>query len=359
MAAYRSTISEAGLDVLNESCVETVCSVSFAPALRRTTSVAEIFERAGLLDDLRAVEQLMLARTASRSNVIAEASEHTIRAGGKRLRAAMALLAAHMGTYELDAVIHAAAAAELIHAASLIHDDLVDQTDLRRGHVTVHTRWDNDVALMTGDFFFALATAEMALSPDPRIITYYADAVQKIVAGELSPVTVVEPFETALRQYLYKTGSKTASLFEAPCKAGMAAGGGSEEQIVALGRYGYDLGLAFQIMDDVLDFVGDERTLGKPAGNDLRQGTVTLPLMYAVRDGGSPALRKIAFSSTVDEAALRAAIDEVLARGGVERTIDSARHFVEQAIAHLDIFTPSRARDALIDLAYFTVERRA
>lgn len=359
MAAYRSTLSETGLEVLDEPRVETARNVVVTPMLRRLGTVGDIFERADLLDDLRAVERLMLARAASRSDAIAAASEHTIRAGGKRLRAAMALLAARLGRYQLDAVIHAAAAAELIHAASLIHDDLVDQADLRRGHITVHTRWNNDVALMTGDFFFALATGEMALSPDPRIITYYADAVQKIVAGELSPVTVVEPFDTALHQYLYKTGSKTASLFEAPCKAGMAAGGGNEEQIAALGRFGYDLGIAFQIMDDVLDFIGDERTLGKPAGNDLRQGTITLPLIYAVLDGGSPALRRIAFLPDVDEATLQAAILEVVERGGVERTLESARHFVAQALSHLDLFPSSRARDALIDLAYFTVERRA
>ncbi|NNJ12830.1 polyprenyl synthetase family protein [Chloroflexales bacterium ZM16-3] len=323
------------------------------------TGLLDLFERANLTADLRAVEDLLLERSRSRSELITAASIHTVRSGGKRLRAAMALLAAQLGSYQLSNVIHAAASAELIHAASLVHDDLVDQAARRRGRVTVHTRWDNDVALMVGDYFFALAAAEMSLSPDPRIITFYAQAVQTIVEGELSPVMVAEPAETALSQYFYKTGAKTAVLFEAACKAGMAAGGGDDAQTNALGAYGFDVGIAFQIVDDVLDFIGDEDTLGKPAGNDLRQGTITLPLIYALEATGSPLLRALIEQDAPDDAAVEAAIAEVRTAGGVDAAMAEARRYIAQAIGHLDVFPDTPARRALIDLTLFVVERES
>ncbi|NTW02309.1 MAG: polyprenyl synthetase family protein [Oscillochloris sp.] len=322
-------------------------------------SITDLFEQANLTADLRAVEDLLLERSRSRSELITAASIHTVRSGGKRLRAAMALLAAQLGIYQLNNVIHAAASAELIHAASLVHDDLVDQAARRRGRITVHNRWDNDVALMVGDYFFALAAAEMSLSPDPRIITFYAYAVQVIVEGELSPVTVLEPAEKALSQYFYKTGAKTAALFEAACKAGMAAGGGDDLQVEALGRYGFDVGVAFQIVDDVLDFTGDESTLGKPAGNDLRQGTITLPLIYALKSTGSPQLRAIIDQSELDDAIVEAAIAEVLVAGGAEAAMAEAHRYVTKAISHLSIFPDSVARRSLITLAEFVVNRES
>lgn len=321
--------------------------------------VAALFEQANLTQDLQAVEQLLLERARSRAKLICAASTHTIRSGGKRLRAALALLAARLGDYALERVIHAAAAVELIQAASLVHDDLVDQAVRRRGRVTVHARWDNDVALMVGDYFFALAADEMARSPDPRIITFYAQAVRTVVEGELSPVTLLEPTKQALEQYYYKTGAKTAALFEAACKAGMAAGGGNDAQIAALGRYGFDLGMAFQIVDDILDFTGDEATLGKPAGNDLRQGTITLPLILAMERSPSPHLRAIIEHGAPSDSQVQAAITEVNAAGGVAAASAEAQRFIGAAVAHLKPFPSSPTLSALVRLANFVVEREA
>ncbi len=359
MAGYQLPFNQSGPLTISE--VHTVPTSShrstgeLAPQI--AGGLAGIFHRADILADLGAIEQRLLECTHSRVAVISAAGVHTVRSGGKRLRAALAVLAARLGQYQLERVIHPAAAAELIHAASLVHDDLVDQANRRRGQITVHARWDNDVALMVGDYFFALAAAEMARSPDPRIITFYAEAVQTICEGELSPVTVAEPFDRALRQYLYKTGAKTAALFEASCKAGMVAGGGSDEQIAALGRYGYDLGMAFQIIDDVLDFIGDERTLGKPAGNDLRQGTITLPLIYATAASSSQRLRDVLTYSPPPDALVADVIQEVIAVGGVAAAQAEAARYIEQAIAHLNIFPTGPARQALIDIAHFVLER--
>lgn len=308
-----------------------------------------------LLADLQQVERVVLERLSTRSAVIAVAGQHLLGSGGKRLRATLALLAAQLGTYRLDAVLHAATAVELIHAASLTHDDLIDGAERRRGLVTVHTRWDHGVALMVGDYLFALAAGEMALAPDPRIITYFSNAVMQICEGELSPVMDALHLETALDQYYYKIGCKTAALFAAACKAGMTSGGGTQEQIDALGRFGYDLGLAFQIVDDILDFVGSEQVLGKPAGSDLRQGTITLPLIYAVAAGGGEHLA--AAVDTQDEAHIDWAIAEVR-RSGIEATRVAARRMIDQALSHLDGFPDSPARQMLGEIAEFVLERQ-
>ncbi|HJZ50042.1 MAG TPA: polyprenyl synthetase family protein [Roseiflexaceae bacterium] len=309
-----------------------------------------------LLDDLHIVDQIVVERVQPRLAVIKVAGQHILTSGGKRIRAALALLTAQLGRYDLDRVVHSAAAVELIHAASLVHDDLVDEAERRRGTVTVHTRWDGNVALMVGDYLFALAAAEMALAPDPRIIEYFSRGVMTICEGELSPVMDVAPLELATEQYLYKIGCKTAALFEAACKAGMVCGGGAQDRVDAIGRFGYDLGLAFQIVDDVLDYTADDATLGKPAGNDLREGTITLPLIYAVDAGAGHALAGLLDARPIDEVRIAAAIGEVR-RVGTTRAMQDARRYAESALLHLDSFPDSPAKHALSQIAQFVVTR--
>jgi heptaprenyl diphosphate synthase/octaprenyl-diphosphate synthase len=321
--------------------------------------LGNLFQRAALSDDLAFVEHLLMWRTASRSPALASAGAYAVAAGGKRLRAALVLLAARLGSYDLERASHPAAAIELLHTASLVHDDLVDHAGRRRGHTTIHARWDNGVALMLGDHFFALAASELAAEPDPRIIGFYASAAQTIVEGELSPVTQLEPLDIALAQYRYKIGCKTAALFEAACKAGIAVAGGTPEQIAALGRFGYDLGLAFQIVDDVLDFTGDEATLGKPAGNDLREGTLTLPLIYAVAQSDSALLRALATSAIPDPTNVPQIVAAVIAAGGTTRALAEARLTAARALSQLAAFAPSRTMKALGEICAFILERQS
>lgn len=323
-----------------------------------TASLGDIVRRADLLDDLAHIERIMLARTISRSPILSAAGAYTVAAGGKRLRAALVLLAARLGHFDLDRAARPAVAVELLHAASLVHDDLVDRAGQRRGRMTVHTQWDQDVALMLGDFLFAAAAHELAEEPDTRVIRTYVNAARTMVEGELRPVTQLRPLEKALDQYYRKIGSKTAVLFEAACSSGMTISGGSDEQIAALEQFGYDLGLAFQIIDDVLDFVGDERTLGKPAGNDLREGTLTLPLIYAVHQSDLPILRDVARTARPDPVLVPQLIAAVTAAGGVARTLDDAHFLVDRAVSHLAIFPPSPARHALTALCTFVINRQ-
>jgi heptaprenyl diphosphate synthase len=312
-----------------------------------------------LIPDMEAVDALVLERVQSRAPLIATASDHILSSGGKRIRAALTLLCCGLGNYRLEHVIHAAAAVEMIHAASLVHDDLIDGAARRRGRPTVHTRWNDDVALMVGDYLFALAAVEMSLSPDPRIIAYYSRAVMTICEGELSPVLVVEPLHEALEQYRYKIACKTAALFEAGCKAGAAAGGLSSEQIERLGRLGHGLGMAFQIVDDVLDYTGDEATLGKPAGRDLRQGTITLPLIYAAAAAGGAGLAAVADADSLSDAQVAEVLREVRHLGGIERSLAEARRYAALAHDELAHFPPSPTRDALNALIDRALDRSA
>jgi heptaprenyl diphosphate synthase len=179
-----------------------------------------------------------------------------------------------------------------------------------------------------------------------------------MVEGELSQVTQLQPLNTALAQYWRKIGAKTAVLFEAACKSGIAVTGGTSEQIEALGRFGYDLGLAFQVVDDVLDFVGDEELLGKPAGNDLREGTLTLPLIYAADVSDDPLLREIARTARPDPARVAETVAAVRAAGGDLRALAEARALVERARTHLGLLAPSPTRRALVELGEFVLNRQ-
>lgn len=321
------------------------------------SSIFDIVQRAGLHPDLAAVERLMMECAASRSMLLARAGSHAVAAGGKRLRAALVLLAARLGIYDGERALRPAAAVELLHTASLIHDDLVDHATRRRSNVTVHTQWGNNVALMLGDSFFALAAHILAPEPDPRVIGFYAAAAQTVVEGELSPVTQLEPLDVALAQYRYKIGCKTAALFEAACKAGMTVSGGDDTQIAALGRFGYDLGLAFQIVDDVLDFTSDELTLGKPAGNDLREGTLTLPLIYALDQSGSPLLRQVAEASRIEPESVPQIVATVIDVGGTRRAMDEAHAAIARAQHAIAIFPPSPITQACKEICTFVLER--
>lgn len=311
-----------------------------------------------LQPELLAIDEHILFKLTSHSSLINLAGRHLLGSGGKRVRASLAVLAARLGSrYSLDRVLHAASAVELIHAASLVHDDLIDDAEMRRGQITVHAKWNGNVALMIGDYLFAMAAGEMALAPDPRVISIFANAVQRICEAELAPVLAVEPTDVALDQYYAKIGGKTAALFEAAASAGMICGGGNERDIATMSAFGYDVGLAFQIIDDVLDFTGDEATLGKPAGNDIKEGTITLPLICAVANGGDAILHEVVNTLEPGPELIAAAVAEVRRVHGPEHALAEAERLIMRATERLDHWKPSEAKQGLIDLAEFALRR--
>jgi len=222
----------------------------------------------------------------------------------------------------------------------------------------VHKRWNRNVALALGDYLFGLAARELAAEPDPRIIGFYVHASQRMVEGELNPVTMVEPFDQAATQYYRKIGNKTAVLFEAACRAGIAVSGGSEHAVAALGQLGYELGLAFQIVDDILDMTESEAVLGKPAGNDLREGTITLPLLLAAQQSDDPLLRRIVNGPIAAEH-VPAVIAAIKTAGGIDAAYIAAEQCVQRGLAQLEVHASTDVYAAFQTIGETILRRRS
>ncbi|UCC86644.1 MAG: polyprenyl synthetase family protein [Anaerolineales bacterium] len=326
----------------------------------RSVSLNEVIARLELQDEMERVDGYMKNLASSPVLTVSEPARHVISAGGKRLRAMLVLLAAKLNRYDPSKAVAVASAVELIHAASLVHDDLIDQSPRRRGLTTVHTKWFRDAALVGGDYLFALSATAIARSGDIRVLDCLGRAAVRICEGEISLVQNVSPLDQALEAYFFKIGGKTAVLFEEGLKAAGVISGASEVEIEALGRYGHNVGMAFQITDDLLDYVGDPTVIGKPVGGDLRRRQITLPLIYAAADGMSPTLRTTI--DRIDDGATLAEVEELLAwvqrSIGIEQSQQKAQHYCQQACDALQTFPPSAARDALEGIAWFVLERR-
>lgn len=319
------------------------------------------FVRLGIAAEMAGLERYIAGLVDSPVLLLAEPGRYILGAGGKRLRAALTLLAARANGGPIpETACHAAAAVELIHAASLVHDDLIDQSPHRRGRPTIHEKWNHDAALLAGDYLFALAARELAQTGDVRVIQHIAEAAAAICEGEISTVDRAEPLPEALAAYTFKIGHKTAALFAAAGKVGSLCGGAEEEKSAALGRFGYALGMAFQIVDDVLDYLGDERALGKPAGSDLRRGLITLPLIYAVaHDDADGFLRQVTgrLGGQAGPEELAAALERVRTSAGPQRALLEAERYRQEALAHLPMAVSGPVRASLEEVARLAVER--
>jgi heptaprenyl diphosphate synthase/octaprenyl-diphosphate synthase len=305
------------------------------------------------------VDDYMQSLVTSPVLVVSEPARHVISAGGKRLRALLVLLAAKLNRYDPAKAVAVASAVELIHAATLVHDDLIDQSPRRRGLATVHSKWFRDAALVGGDYLFALSATAIARSGDIRVLDCLGRAAVRICEGEISLVQGVSPLDQSLEAYFFKIGGKTAVLFEEGLKAAGIISGASDAEVEALGRYGYSLGMAFQITDDLLDYVGDPGVIGKPVGGDLRRRQITLPLIYAAANGMSPTLRTTI--DRIDDGATPDEVEELLGwvQGsvGIPQSQQEAHRFCREACDALRIFPPSAVRDTLEEIAWFVLER--
>lgn len=274
-------------------------------------------------------------------------------AGGKRLRPALVLLSAHLGSYRLERAEPAAMAVELLHAATLIHDDVIDRADTRRGRPTVAATEGFEGAIVVGDHAFAKAYREASRSGDPEVVAELAQAVMRICAGELEQQSARWHWRPSLDAYLRRIEGKTAVLLQASCRVGARLGKLDPGAVDAVGAYGRSLGLAFQIADDVLDYTGTEEELGKPVGHDLVEGMATLPLMLTP---GAAELLTEGEAPTPDVAAR--VVETVRTGPGPELALDRAREEAEQAVAQLARFGERPAAQALVALATYVVARK-
>lgn len=289
-----------------------------------------------LTEDLRQIEQIVIERTRSRAAVISVAGTRLLEPGSERVRAALVLLAAQSGDYQRERVQHAAAAAELIYAATQTHDKLVDAAERRRGRPR-DGEWNHAVALMVGDYLFALAAGEMALSPDPRVISFYSQAVMRITEATLEPLPGLLPLEQARARHLARINGTHGALFGAACRAGAACANATGDLIEILGRFGELLGLILQLGDEIYDFASAD-------GASLRAGLLSLPLIYAATHGDSTRLVTALDSSEPAEQVW--AIAEVR-RHGLAPTRAEVAYLADQARNTLSGVAAGEAQAAL------------
>ena len=290
--------------------------------------------------DLEHINAIIAQRIRFRPEVERIAAPHTLRPASERLHAALVLMSASMGEYSLERSAHAAAAIELIQAAASLHNALVDELAHSNNTSNSKPSWQGNVVLMVGDYLYALAAAEMALTPDQRIIAYFSESVMAICEGELAAVQSVRPLSQALEQYRYMIGRETAALCEAACKAVAVCGELDMSLVTSLGSYGYQLGMALAIVRDV-------QKLRKAQPDDAFR--ITLALIYAADE--SYPLTQLLSSETLSAKQYAAIQADVLRLGGDTRALADAQAHIEQACAMLQSLSPGPAREALEKLA--------
>ncbi|MCS7323913.1 MAG: polyprenyl synthetase family protein [Anaerolineae bacterium] len=286
-----------------------------------------------------------------------EAVIHIVAAGGKRLRPAITVLVAGLFSRADDRrVIDLASAVEMLHTATLVHDDLIDGSLMRRGAQTLNAVWTPAATVLTGDYLFAYAANLAARTQNTHVMSIFADTLSVIVAGELQQQFTDFALRATREDYYRRIYSKTASMFVLATTACGVLCEANAAQLEALRAYGHDLGLAFQIMDDVLDFTGDVREVGKPVGSDLRRGLITLPVICYIETHGKDGL-ECALQGRCAPEAYDAIITCIRHSDAIQRAIEEAQQLGQRARAALTGFPPSPYRDALMDLVDYTLAR--
>jgi octaprenyl-diphosphate synthase len=311
-------------------------------------------------DDLRQVEREFARHVQSQIEVIPEIGSYVQDSGGKRIRPAVLLMASRMAGYAGERAVLYAAVMEFIHTATLVHDDIIDEAELRRGRDAVHTRWGNHLTVLFGDFLY-LKSMSLALTQDRLdIIRLLCDVTLRIVEGEIYQLTKKGAIDLSEEEHFDIVRRKTAYLFAGCAKIGGMLGPITREQQDALWDYGLNIGMAFQIVDDLLDFTGEEVALGKPVGGDLREGKLTLPVIHLLTRGESKA-NALVHAIMRDQSATREQWREIRAMLSHSRSIDYAYgvavDFVERAKKALYAFPPGPEREALLFLPDYVLSR--
>lgn len=312
--------------------------------------------------DMDGVDALILARMQSPVSVIPLLAEHLIAAGGKRLRPLMTVSAARLAGGRGEGALKLAAAVEFIHTATLLHDDVVDSSQLRRGKVAAHLIWGAPSSVLVGDFLFARAFELMVETGSLKALEILARASRVIAEGEVLQLTSAHDLRLSQSTYLEIIGGKTAELFAAAAEAGGVSADASPREAAALRAFGRSFGLAFQLADDALDYAGSAETLGKNAGDDFREGKATLPLILAINRSGP---REAEFWERVigrkeqTDGDFRRARELVVGLGALDATLDLAADYADAAKQALSLFPRGDWREALEQLADFAVSRRA
>ncbi len=310
-------------------------------------------------DDLIAVDKYIKESLKSSHRVLSEAVSQLVNAGGKRLRPALLLLAGHLGKYDREHLVPMAASVEILHMATLVHDDIIDESKLRRGKPTVQSRWGKDIAVFTGDFLFAKSFLLVAQKISHKNMQNIAKAVQAICKGEIDQYETRYMEEISINRYLKRIARKTALLFALSCRVGAEESDCSKKVVSSVTNFGKAFGMAFQITDDLLDFQGEEEKVGKPLLNDFVQGVYTLPVIFALqnkeyREEVSSLINKK--DLTGEE--IKGLVELIKKSGGLEYSKGLAKRYIARARKSLDKIPEGSARDSLERLLNELIERR-
>lgn len=311
-------------------------------------------------DDLNSVNSVILERMQSRIPLIPELAGHLIAGGGKRMRPMLTLACARLLEYPGARHHKLSAAVEFIHTATLLHDDVVDGSGLRRGRKTANIIWGNSASVLVGDFLFSRSFELMVEDGSLKVLKILSHASAVIAEGEVNQLTAQRRIETDEAQYLDIIGAKTAALFAAACRIAAVVAERGEPEEMALDAYGRNLGIAFQLVDDAIDYLSDGETMGKDTGDDFRDGKVTLPVILAYARGTEEerAFWKAAIAGhrTSDED-LAHATTLLKRTGALADTLERARHYGQRAIDALGPFPGGKAKDALVEAVEFAIAR--
>jgi octaprenyl-diphosphate synthase len=309
--------------------------------------------------DLERVEREFARHIESRVQLIPEMGRYIQNSGGKRVRPALLLMAARLAGYEGERAILYASVVEFIHTATLVHDDIIDGADLRRGRLAVHSRWGNDITVLLGDYLYIKSMA-LALTQDSLdIIRLLCDVTLRMIEGELYQLTKTGDVDITEDEHFEIIRRKTAFLFGGCAQIGGMLGGVTPEQERALREYGFNLGVAFQLVDDLLDYTADESALGKPVGGDLREGKITLPVLYLLQRAATagPLIRAVVQERTIDRETWREISRLLVEHEATDAAYDRAVEYAARAKACLDAFPPTREREALLALPDYVLAR--
>jgi octaprenyl-diphosphate synthase len=311
-------------------------------------------------EDLKLVELQFRKDLQSDVPLIRKVGEYVLSSGGKRIRPALLLLAARLCGYDADKAVPLASVVEFIHTATLLHDDVVDSATLRRGIASANTLWGNEASVLVGDFLFSKSFSLMVGVGSMDILRVLSDATTVIAEGEVMQLLCTGEIDLTEEQYINVVRSKTAILMSAACEAGAILGAASQSQQQALADYGMNLGIAFQLMDDILDYVATEEEFGKSIGHDLEEGKITMPLIRTLSRCNDSERAIIASVVEKDEMSLddfRSVSGLVKQYGGIEYTVEHARSYINRCKCHLEMFQASPVHNALISLSDYVVTR--
>ena len=341
---------------------DTIVPLERRPAVRQKAAAGASLDRLHALvaDDFRAVNGVILDNMKSPVMLISELAAHIVAAGGKRLRPMLTLGSARLCGYTGKRHIDLAACVEFIHTATLLHDDVVDDSALRRGAATANAVWGNKPSVLVGDFLFSRAFQISVADGSLRVLGILADTAATLAEGEVMQLTTSNDTETSEAAYLKVISAKTAALFAAACQLGAIVAERSAAEEEALRSFGLNLGIAYQLIDDALDYGARESVLGKSVGDDFRDGKITLPVVLAFRRGDDEERafwRRTMEEGEQDDADFSRAMALLTRHGAIADSVERARHYSAMARDALGLFPASEAKDALLDVIDFCTDR--